>query len=110
MINYPVVAGAIGEDDQGAVFIEQVMSFLDHPANGLPPQSYLAWVWNTDQTIYDLIKNYTGEPTKPYGKAYMDHLLALRPQPTPGQSDIPYNRSYPQQLVGDRRAAPGYDL
>ncbi len=119
---YPVITGEIGEDDLGGVFIKRVMNFLDQPGEGLQPQSYLAWVWNTDQTKFDLIENYSGKPTTPYGKTYMDHLLALhppmpqpmpqptRPQLAPGQPDIPYSRNYSQQLVADRRAALQYDL
>ncbi len=105
MQHFPVITGEMGEDDQGSVFIKRVMSFLDHPADGLQPQSYLAWVWNTDQTIYDLIKNYKGEPTTPYGKTYMDHLLSIHPKPAPGQPGTPDSRSFSPQLVGDRRKA-----
>jgi hypothetical protein len=111
MASYPVITGEIGENDRRSDFITSIMSFLDHPGHGLQPQSYLAWVWNTDQTIYDLITNYSsGAPTTPYGKAYMDHLLAMHPKPAPGQPGKPDNRSYSQQLVGDRRVAPVYNL
>jgi len=110
MQHFPVITGEMGEDDRGSVFIKRVMSFLDHPADGLQPQSYLAWVWNTDQTIYDLIKNYKGEPTTPYGKTYMDHLLSIHPKPAPGQPGTPDNRSFSPQLVGDRREVPIYNL
>jgi len=80
MKRYPVIAGEIGENDAGSAFITQLMSFLDAPARDVHPQSYLAWVWNTDQTVYDLITDYTsGTPTNPYGLAFMRHLLSLPP-------------------------------
>lgn len=73
---YPIITGEIGENDLGSVFILRVMNFLDHPGMNLPSQSYLVWVWNTDQTIYDLITNYTsGHPTSPYGEMFRQHLL-----------------------------------
>jgi hypothetical protein len=78
MKSYPVIAGEIGENDAGGDFIVRVMKFLDAPAKKLKPQSYLAWVWNTDQTIYDLITDYTsGNPTTPYGLAFKNHLSSL---------------------------------
>jgi endoglucanase len=76
--SYPVIAGEIGENDRDGAFITQVMNFLDAPAKNLKPQSYLAWVWNTDQTIYDLITDYaSGNPTTPYGQVFKDHLSNL---------------------------------
>jgi endoglucanase len=111
---YAVITGEIGEDDRKGTFITKLMRFLDNPGDGLRPQGYLAWVWNTDQTKFDLIKSYSGEPTTSYGKTYMDHLLAMYPpiprQPAPGQRDTPDNGSYSPQLVADRRAAPVYNL
>ncbi len=107
---YPVITGEIGEDDRRGTFITKLMSFLDNPGAGLRPQSYLAWVWNTDQTKFDLIENYSGEPTTSYGKTYMDHLQSMHPpvprQPAPGPPDKPYSSSYSPQLVANRRAAP----
>lgn len=91
---YPVITGEIGENDRQGTFIARLMSFLDNPGDGLQPQSYLAWVWNTDQTRFDLIENYNGKPTDGYGKTYMDHLLAMHPEPAPGQPDKPGNDSY----------------
>jgi endoglucanase len=78
MKSFPVIAGEIGENDNGGAFITRVMNFLDTPAKNLKPQSYLVWVWNTDQTIYDLITDYTsGNPTTPYGQAFKNHLSNL---------------------------------
>ncbi len=78
MKSYPVIAGEIGENDMGGAFITRVMKFLDAPAKNLHPQSYLAWVWNTDQTIFDLITDYTsGNPTTPYGWVFKNHLSNL---------------------------------
>ena len=78
MESYPVIAGEIGENDRGGAFITRVMNFLDAPAKNLKPQSYLAWVWNTDQTIFDLITDYTsGNPTNPYGSVFKNHLSNL---------------------------------
>jgi endoglucanase len=75
MEHYPLIAGEIGENDAGSAFITQVMNFLDAPGKNLRPQSYLAWVWNTDQTVYDLITDYAnGTPTIPYGWAFRNHL------------------------------------
>lgn len=79
MKHYPVVAGEIGENDLDGAFITRVMNFLDAPGRNVSPQSYLAWVWNTDQTIYDLITDYmSGTPTTPYGSVYKSHLLSRR--------------------------------
>lgn len=77
MHHYLVITGEIGENDQGSAFLTRLMNFLDNPGNGLPPQSYLAWTWNTDQTVFDLITNYSGEPTTPYGLVYKRHLMAM---------------------------------
>jgi endoglucanase len=77
---YPVITGEIGENDAKAAFILRAMSFLDHPGEDVPPQNYLAWVWNTDQKPYDLITDYErGTPSNPYGSTYMQHVLWLRP-------------------------------
>jgi endoglucanase len=72
---YPVITGEMGENRSGGNFMLSLMNFLDHPAAGLLPQSYLAWTWNTDQTVFDLISNYSGAPTSPYGVEYRQHLL-----------------------------------
>ena len=78
MKSYPVIAGEIGENDGGGAFITHVMKFLDAPAKNLHPQSYLAWVWNTDQTFFDLITDYTsGNPTASYGWVFKNHLSNL---------------------------------
>ena len=106
MKTYPVITGEIGENDRQGTFIAKLMSFLDNPGDGLQPQSYLAWVWNTDQTRFDLIEDYNGKPTSAYGKTYMDHLLAMHPEPAPGQPGRQGNDSYFPRLVADRRAAP----
>src|SRR5437588_6402767 len=75
MEQYPLIAGEIGENDTDSKFITQVMSFLDAPGRNLRAQSYLAWVWNTDQAVYDLITDYaSGTPTTPYGWAFKNHL------------------------------------
>jgi endoglucanase len=73
---YPVITGEIGQNSPGSNFVLRLMSFLDRPAANLPPQSYLAWVWNTDQTVFDLIASYSGMPTVPYGEEYRQHLQA----------------------------------
>lgn len=109
MQHYPLITGEIGEDDRQGSFIKNLMTFLDSPGKGLHPQSYLAWVWNIDQTKFDLIEDYSGEPTAAYGKTYMDHLLAMHQQPAPVQPNIPHKRGYSPQLVADRRAAPVYN-
>lgn len=82
---YPVITGEMGENSAGGNFVLSLMSFLDHPAADLPPQSYLAWTWNTDQTVFDLISSYSGAPTSPYGMEYRQHLLeeANLPHPRP---------------------------
>jgi hypothetical protein len=72
---YPVITGEIGENSTGGDFVLRLMDFLDHPASNLPPQNYLAWAWNTDQTVFDLITSYSGAPTIPYGVEYQQHLL-----------------------------------
>lgn len=107
---YPVITGEIGENDQQGSFIVNLMSFLDNPGDGLGPQSYLAWVWNTDQTSFDLIENYSGKPTSVYGKTYMDHLLALHTVPVPRQPGRSGSDRYFPPLFADRRAAPVYTL
>lgn len=88
--HYPLIAGEIGENDAESAFITRVMNFLDAPGKNLRAQSYLAWVWNTDQTVYDLITDYTnGTPTSPYGWAFKNHLAFLFSLPLPGTSTIP---------------------
>ena len=78
MESYPLIAGEIGQNDSGGDFLTQVMNFLDAPVENLHPQSYLAWVWNTDQKTYDLITDYTsGSPTNPYGLVFKNHLSDL---------------------------------
>jgi hypothetical protein len=77
MTQYPVIAAEIGEDDQQGLFVSQVMDFLDSSEGH--PQSYLAWAWNTDQTVFNLITDYThGRPTISYGTTYKEHLLLMR--------------------------------
>ncbi len=73
---YPVILGEIGENGSGGDFITRLMTFLDHPGANLPPQSYLAWSWNTDQTVFDLIASYNGDPTSPYGTQVKQHVLS----------------------------------
>jgi endoglucanase len=75
MRSYPVILGEIGENGSGGDFITRLMTFLDHPGPGLPPQNCLAWAWNTDQTVYDLIDSYQGHPTTPYGVQFRQHVL-----------------------------------
>ncbi|HLL80601.1 MAG TPA: cellulase family glycosylhydrolase [Ktedonobacteraceae bacterium] len=75
MRSYPVVLGEIGQNGSGGDFITRLMTFLDHPGPHLPPQSYLAWAWNTDQTVFDLIDSYQGHPTSPYGVQVQQHAL-----------------------------------
>ena len=81
MRSYPVITGEMGENDTGGNFVLSLMSFLDHPAANLPPQSYLAWTWNTDQTVFDLITSYSGTATSPYGVDFQQHVLGSTPPP-----------------------------
>jgi serine/threonine protein kinase len=75
---YPMIAAEIGENDQQGSFILQVMNFLD--AKKVNSSGYLAWAWNTGQSAFSLITDYThGGPTSPYGSIYKDHLLWQRP-------------------------------
>ena len=94
MQQYPVIAGAIAENDRQGIFSARLMSFLDNPGDGLGPQSYLAWAWNTDQTSFDLIEDYSGKPTSVYGKTFMDHLRALYAASAPGQAGRRGNDRY----------------
>ncbi len=78
MQNYPLVGDEIGENDNAGSFLTQVMKFLDAPAPGIPAQSYLAWVWTTNQAPYNVISDYDGTPSTPYGSTYKSHLLSLQ--------------------------------
>ncbi len=79
----PIVATEIGASNsqacagEGATFITGIMSWLDAPGQGIPPQSYLAWAWNTDVKP-SLISNYNGTPVC-YGATYETHLQSLAP-------------------------------
>jgi len=69
---YPIVATEIGEDDCGGGFITPLMSFLDGKQ-----QSYLAWTWDTWGNCLDLISNYSGNATTPYGTTFKNHIAGL---------------------------------
>ena len=74
---FPVVATEIGDATGTACdgkFITTIMDYLDAPGTGIPPQSYLAWSWSTDNTPH-LLSDYTGTPTCD-GPTYMAHLIA----------------------------------
>ena len=76
----PVVAGEFGRNDCTTQDIETFMDWMDQePHRG----SYLAWVWTVVSTDkcpgqgghgkYDLISDYDGTPTTPYGAAVRAH-------------------------------------
>jgi endoglucanase len=77
----PIVAGEIGDTDTPAAcngtFITTVMDFLDNPGTGIPPQSYLAWSWSTDNSP-KLLSSY--DPVTPTcdGPYYKTHILAQK--------------------------------
>ena len=71
----PVIASEIGSDDCDAVWMGQLMDWLDHRRLG-----YLAWTWSTwlasSCEASALVLDYDGTPS-PYGEIYRDHLAAL---------------------------------
>ncbi len=69
---YPVVATEIGEQDCGGGFITTLMNWLDGKK-----QSYLAWTWDTWGDCLDLIQNYSGTATTPYGTTFKNHVAGL---------------------------------
>jgi len=69
---YPIVATEIGEDDCGGSFITTLMGWLDSKQ-----QSYMAWTWDTWGNCLDLISDYSGTPTSPYGTTFKNHLAGL---------------------------------
>jgi endoglucanase len=74
----PIVATEIGDGVTPPAcdgkYITTVMDYLDAPGNGVPPQSYLAWSWSTDN-MPSIISNYDGTATCD-GATYKAHLLA----------------------------------
>jgi endoglucanase len=72
----PVIAGEIGENDCADVYIDPLMTWLDSKST-----SYLAWSWNVNAGGCapgdDLISDYSGTPTTPYGAAYRSHLRSV---------------------------------
>ncbi len=68
----PLVAGEIGQNGRATWFLEKIMTWLDGRKAG-----YLAWVWNTWGGEHDLISNYNGTPTSPYGYAFKKRLASL---------------------------------
>jgi len=73
----PIVATEIGDGEDppacNGQFIGTVMDFLDNPGSGIPPQSYLAWSWSTDN-MPALLSAYPGTATCD-GPTYKAHLL-----------------------------------
>jgi hypothetical protein len=75
----PVVATELGDASNPptciGAFITSVMNALDNPGTGLPPQSYLAWSWSTDN-MPKLLSSY--HPVTPTcdGPTYMTHIMA----------------------------------
>ncbi len=65
----PLVAGEIGADDGSPQFMQSLMDWHDRRS-----ASYLAWVWNTWGSPLDLIQDYNGKPTVPYGVTFKRHL------------------------------------
>ncbi len=68
----PLVAGEIGQEDKDSGFTKAIMQW--HDSIGA---SYLAWVWNTWGSNLDLIEDYDGTPTEPYGKMFKEHLQSV---------------------------------
>jgi endoglucanase len=73
----PIVATEIGDGEDppacNGQFIGTVMDFLDNPGSSIPPQSYLAWSWSTDN-MPALLSAYPGTATCD-GPTYKAHLL-----------------------------------
>jgi endoglucanase len=65
----PLVAAEIGGTPE---HLQMVMEWLD-----AADASYLVWVWNVWDDDYDLITDYGGTPTSPYGRVFQDHLAQL---------------------------------
>jgi endoglucanase len=76
--NVPLITGELGF---AIPFIDSYMHWAD--AHGV---SYLAWTWDTwgctsstgaNCNVQDLVTDYNGTPTSPYGIAYRHHLAAV---------------------------------
>lgn len=98
---YPVIAGEIGggtitqlaytADD----FLLPTLAYLDNPGGdqSLPPQSYLAWHWNADQScLWNTCQvdnmalttdNQSYQPSVCYGQAYQAYLIGNTPPSCP---------------------------
>ncbi|CAA9285205.1 MAG: GH5_40 / GH5 / GH5_5 [uncultured Chloroflexia bacterium] len=77
----PLTAGEIGDGESSpctATFIDRVMNWSDDHGAG-----YLAWTWNRWNKCTDLITDWAGTPTSPFGTTYKDHLA------TQGGSTMP---------------------
>ena len=72
----PLVTTEIGQYACGTTILNPVMQWLDSHRTG-----YLAWRWDVTPPPYDacldLISDYAGTPTSPYGAAFHDHLSPL---------------------------------
>jgi hypothetical protein len=75
----PIVAGEIGDTNVppacNGTFITTVMDFLDNPGNGIPPQSYLAWSWSTDNSP-KILSSYNPVTPTCDGPYYKAHVMA----------------------------------
>jgi endoglucanase len=73
----PIVTGEIGDSSTpppcDGAFITTVMDFLDNSGNGVPPQSYLAWSWSTDNSPA-LLSSYDPFTATCDGPYYQAHL------------------------------------
>jgi hypothetical protein len=75
----PVVATEFGDATNPptctGAFVTSVMVALDNPGTGLPPQSYLAWSWSTDN-MPKLLSSYNPVTPTCDGPTIMMHLMA----------------------------------
>jgi endoglucanase len=75
----PIVATEIGDSNTppacNGVFINQVMSLLDAPGTGIPPQSYLAWSWSTDN-MPALLSSYDPVTATCDGPYFKTHVMS----------------------------------
>jgi hypothetical protein len=72
----PIVATEIGDlsGDCNGTYITTVMDFLDNPGGGVPPQSYVAWSWSTDNSP-KLLSSYDPVTAACDGPYYKTHVM-----------------------------------